>query len=161
MKFPYSENKSQRIFEYIRSKYSLDWILMKPNVKTENDNVLEKVDREAARKGVAMFYEVDETMDRFKISCELIEDEVKYAMAHNTRVVFIIPPSAFGEWPGHDLSLEFARRMQEKYGCEVYNYANAILDRQYYYDHHHLNSKGVTYFAEHCLKPILEDNSEN
>lgn len=156
MRFEFSENKRQRIFEYIRSKYSSDWLFLKPKRNEAMKKVLEEVAPNAAIEGASHYYSVDKSMDRFEISSRLIEDEVQYVENKGSEVVFILPPAVFGKWPGHEITLEFAYEMRDKYGIEVYDFSESIMDKKFYYDHHHLNSAGVAFFAENYLSPALK-----
>lgn len=154
LKFP-SENKRQRIFEYIRSKLTLKWIFLYPKLDEANTKVLPGIDSQVVEREVGQFYQNHTSIDRFNKSCKTIEDEILFAAEHHTRVIFIIPPAVFGKWPGHEQTLEFAQRMKVKYGCEYFDFSESITDPQYYYDHHHLNTPGVVLFIEKYLKPVL------
>jgi hypothetical protein len=151
------ENKRQRVFEYIRSKLSLKWIFLKPIKEDGKHDFLKKIDPEAVKEGVATIYDKDTIASekRFQRSCSIVEEEIIYTLAHNTKIVFVIPPALFGKWPGHENTVDFAKRMQAKYGVTFYDFAEVITDPKYYYDHHHLNTNGVVYFTEQYLKPIL------
>jgi hypothetical protein len=150
-----SENKRQRIFEYIRSKFKKNWIFLKPKLDEANTNILEKVDTAAVRQTVETFYRDNTSVERFNKSCKTVEEEVVFAREHNASVTFIIPPAVFGTWPGHKETIDFAKRMGEKYGTRYFDYSESIRDPKLYYDHHHLNTAGVVLFAEKYLKPIL------
>lgn len=150
-----SENRRQRIFEYIKSKLTLDWILHFPNQEEANYGALERIDSLAVTAGVEEYYTLKNSSERFNKSCKIIEDEILFARQQNTEVFFIIPPAVFGKWPGHDQTLEFAKRMEEKYGTRYLDCSESIMEPKYYYDHHHLNTAGVVLFGEKCLKPGL------
>jgi hypothetical protein len=150
-----SENKKQRIFEYIRSKLTLKWILHVPKEEGANTVTLAKVDSAAVKAGIEEYYIMGKDTKRFSKSCAIIEDEIKFALANNTEVIFVIPPAVFGKWPGHEMTVEFARKMKEKYNTRYYDFSESIMDPKYYYDHHHLNTAGVVLFGEKYLKPVL------
>jgi hypothetical protein len=150
-----SENKRQRIFEYLLSKLKYKWISLKPKLDEANTTVLEKVDTAEVRKIVEIFYRDNTSIERFYKSCKTVEEEIIFAREHNTKVTFIIPPSVFGKWPGHKQTVEFAQKMEEKYGSRYYDFSESIMDPKYYYDHHHFNTAGVVLFTEKFLKPVL------
>jgi hypothetical protein len=152
-----ADNKRQRIFEYIRSKLTWAWIDLQPSRDEAMLDVLEKVDSAAIQEGLLMYYGETASQDRFKQSCNIIEDEINFALDHQTETVFIIPPAAFGKWPQHEDLLSFLREMNEKYGCQYFDFSESLMEPQYYYDHHHLNTAGVVYFTENFLKPAFNN----
>jgi len=151
------ENKRQRIFEYVKSKFSWKWISMMPKIEDGIADSLQRIDPVAVQQAFTLIYASDknESERRFTKSCMIIEEEIKYTIDKKTEIVFVIPPSLFGKWPGHDNTIEFAKKMQEKYGIRFYDFSEAMMEPGYYYDHHHLNTKGVVYFAKNFLKPII------
>ena len=44
---------------------------------------------------------------------------------------------------------------------KYYDFSESVLIPKYYYDHHHLNSAGVDYFAENFLKRCSERITDN
>jgi hypothetical protein len=150
-----SENKKQRIFEYFRSKLTSKWIFHTPKDDDANLITLAKVDSAAVKAGIEEYYIMGKDTKRFATSCEIIEDEIKFAQKHNTEVIFVIPPAVFGKWPGHEMTVDFAKKMEEKYHTRYYDFSESIMDPKYYYDHHHLNTAGVVLFGEKFLKPVL------
>ncbi len=156
-----AENKRQRIFEYIRSKLTWAWITLKPDESEAMVKALEKVDPAAVEEGFRLSYSENPSIDRFKHSCDIIEDEINFALKHNTEVLFIIPPAVFGKWPGHEQVLSYAREMKERYGCQYFDFSESVMEPKYYFDHHHLNTNGVVYFTKNYLKPALEGQLSN
>jgi len=150
-----SENKRQRIFEYIRSKMTRDWISTRPVTKSIRDDVLEEVEPGIVNEILSMYYNPENSEQRFKVSCATIEEEIRFAAKHDTEVVFIIPPAVFGKWPGHFNVIEFVKEMEEKHGTRYYDLSESITNKEFYYDHHHLNTYGVVLFTKEYLKPIL------
>ena len=155
-----SENKRQRIFEYIRSKLTLEWICTRPVAKSIRDDVLEEVEPDIVNEILSMYYNPENSEQRFKVSCATIEEEIRFAAKHDTEVVFIIPPAVFGKWPGHFEVIDFAREMKEKYSIRYYDLSESITDKKFYYDHHHLNTFGVVKFMKDFMKPFLENKYE-
>lgn len=151
-----SENKSERIVEYVRSKFTKKWIEMKPDSKTSEDTYLTSVDMKIVKEGFLAAYGDTLSEVRFNKSCQTVESIIREAKSNNSELIFIFPPAPFGKWPGHESCIEFAKKMKLKYGCKYYDFSEAISTPAYYYDHHHLNSKGVEYFARTFLKPILD-----
>ncbi|MBN8696904.1 MAG: hypothetical protein J0L87_10250 [Bacteroidetes bacterium] len=150
-----SENKKERIVEYLRSKFSKKWINKKPFSKSSETKALKSLDQKTVKEGFTAASGDTLSVTRFEKSCITAEEIIQLANNHNSKVIFLVPPALFGKWPGHDSCIEFAKRMEVKYGCKYYDFSEAITTPSYYYDHHHLNSKGVEYFARTFLNPII------
>ena len=153
-----SENKGLRLLEYCRSKLKLDWITLKPQSGDALLDSLNHIDSTALQMTVKKFYDTN-NIERFNKSCNTIEEEIRFAQAHHAEIIFILPPALFGKWMGQERTLEFAERMKKRYGIKYYDFSEAVLIPQYYYDHQHLNSLGIIYFTEKFLKPVLTNDS--
>jgi hypothetical protein len=150
-----TENKRQRIFEYIKSKLTWQWINLHAKDDSSMDGQLDRVDSAVVASGIAEYYNINESQERFKKATMVVEEEIKYVLAHHSKFIIVFPPASFGRWPGNDQVIGFAKEMQKKYGIEYYDFFESVMTPKYYYDHHHLNSAGVVYFTENFLKPIL------
>ncbi|MBL7889573.1 MAG: hypothetical protein JNL24_08475 [Bacteroidia bacterium] len=150
-----SENKSERIIEYIRSKLTKKWLLTQPHSKENESTFLTSVDMKIVKEGFVAAYGDSLSHTRFTKSCETVESIIEETKTNDSKIIFIFPPAPFGKWPGHKSCIEFAKKMELKYGCKYYDFSEAITTPAYYYDHHHLNSKGVEYFARTFLNPII------
>ncbi|WP_431243033.1 hypothetical protein ACQ9BO_25860 [Flavobacterium sp. P21] len=149
-----SENKSQRIIEYSQSKLRSKWIDLMPDHKIGKIDSLTKIDR-AKVDGNLLSWQKNINVERFKKSCYQVEKIIKLAERNNSKVVLTIPPALFGKWPGHNQASDFAKRMMKKHKINFYDFSEAVLIPGYYSDHHHLNTKGIKYFTNIYLKPIL------
>jgi hypothetical protein len=159
-----SENKIQRINQYVRTKLTGKWIYNSPTAKEViADSVMAisiaKYDSAEVRKGMQVAYPDGLDRKRFLKSCFAVEETIKLAKENNTYILFIIPPALFGKWPGHDNVASFAVKMREKYKVGYYDFSETMKDPSDYYEHHHLNTKGVVYFTQHYLKELLENKS--
>ncbi|MGE8339814.1 MAG: hypothetical protein ACN6OI_02180 [Flavobacterium sp.] len=150
-----SENKYQRITGYSQSKLEKEWINLKPDYTVGKFDSLTKMDKLAVEKGILLARQQNINIERFEKSCFQVEEIIKLAEKNNSKVVFIIPPALFGKWPEHNLVSNYAKKMEGKHGIKFYDFSQAILIPQYYYDHHHLNTKGVRYFTTAYLRPII------
>lgn len=151
-----SENKQQRIFEYIRSKLTIEWLGMRPNNLDSQEDVIGEVDSLAVVKLLMGYFNPDSAGDRFNKSCNTLEKEIQFVREMNTKVVFVIPPSVFGYLPGQDSTLVFVERMFHEHGVPFYDFSGVMKDPKYYYDHVHLNTNGVIHFMQDFMKPGLE-----
>lgn len=152
--FP-AENKTERLTSYVQTKFSKDWLHHKPHSKKAMTDSLEKIDTAAVKQGQQLAYDNTFSLARFEYSAKRIERSVKAALEEGSEVILIIPPALFGKWKGHEHVKEFGERMQLQQGVFFYDHATVFLNPKWYYDHHHLNTKGVKQYTEHFLLPIL------
>ena len=154
-----ADNKYERIFYYVKSKFSPNWLTLKPRSGKSQDFALEAIDSSQIREGLKLLLVEGERMDEFQRNCIKVEETIKLALSRKSEIIFFIPPALFGKWEGHYETMDFLEKMNEKYGVKYYDFSESVLIPKYYYDHHHLNSEGVDYFAENYLKEILKSDS--
>lgn len=153
-----TEKKAKRLVEYVMSKQRLNWLLCEPFSYNKKRNFLTKIDSNIVKKGFNVAYTQDGySKERLKKSCLMIEKTIQLALDNDSEFIFIIPPALFGKWIGHHHALNFAKQMELKYGVRSYDCSESVLKPEYYYDHHHLNSEGVSFFTENYLKKILHE----
>ncbi|NMH88626.1 hypothetical protein [Flavivirga algicola] len=151
-----SENKYGRIHSYLRSKLEKKWLYYAPETKKKQTQVVEEIDYLSAKKKTL----VDDTWssrpdsDRFKKSKQVLMKTIDLALSHKTEIIFIIPPNLLGTKRGLTKVYEFLKTMENIKGIKVYDFSQSVLNPEYYYDYHHLNSDGVIYFTENYLKNI-------
>ena len=150
-----SRNRTQRLYSYVNSKYTLEWKNHQPKSFTKKQMYLSKLDSAKVTDGLNSTHKKGLANWQFDRSSVIVDQTIQLINDNNSSCILIIPPALFGKWNGHNETLEFAEKMKEKYGVKVYDYSEIILDPKYYYDHHHLNSDGVVFFAQNYLKLIL------
>jgi hypothetical protein len=148
-------NKYERLYYYIRSKLTIEWLRTKPYSKESMDYKLDSLDPSAIKEGMKLAYLDGNQAEVFRQNCKHIEKMIHSARDHNSRMIFIIPPALFGKWKGHYETIAFLEDVKEKYHFNYYDFSESVLEPGLYYDHHHLNSAGVEYFTEKYLMPIL------
>jgi len=149
------DDKWQQLFYYVRNKFSPYWLNMTPNTDTIKTDALSKMDTAAVNAGLKDAYRDGMTQMIFEKKCNDLKKIVELAEAHHSRVIFILPPALFGTWPGTDKVIDYLKQLQPVYGTTYYDFSNSVTDPSMYYDHHHLNTKGVVYFTQNYLKPVL------
>ncbi len=155
--FPEGEKKAERIAKYIQTKFRPSWLSHKPySLEAKTDSLIE-IDSAAVAKGLKEAYKGGLKLERFDKSCKTIIKTIDLAISNKTNVILIIPPALFGKWNGHNETLEFGKEMEKKYPdkVKIYDFSETVLEPNYYYDHHHLNTKGVVYFTKNYLKKTL------
>lgn len=150
-----TENKKERLTSYIQSKLDPRWLSYKPYSRDSKDGKLDSVDFKKVEAGQQMVYKDTMAFRRFEKSTERVEETIKLAIERESKVILLIPPALFGKWKGHEEVEKFAKRMQKLNGVQYFDFSESVLSPEYYYDHHHLNTKGVIYFTENFLKPIF------
>jgi len=156
--FKYGQNKPLKLFYYLRSKLSFSWLKTKPLQDTGKFYYLDSINHQAIKEGFKAAYPNGIDTPSFVHNEIVIEQIIKTAQAHGTTVIFITTPTLFGHWPYHNDVVSLMQRMHKKYGTHYYDFALAINDPHFYYDHHHLNTPGVVYFVKNFLKPALNEN---
>ena len=151
------ENKWQRLFYYTKSKLHPRWLFLVPKSLEKKEKKLKCLDREKVNEGLKEAYLDGEDLKIFEKNCNKVEKTIIEAYRHRTKVTFIIPPALFGKWKGHSEAIEFAKNMKKKYGTAYYDNSESVLNPEYYFDHHHLNSDGIDYFVEKYFKLTLND----
>ena len=153
-------NKGEKLYNYIRTKFDKKWREdYGPWSAKSNDDVLDEFDTAEIKRGFKRAYVNGLEFDAFERNKEIIEKTIRLAQKNDIHISFLITPSTFGEWPGHDHVIKLMEVMNEKYGVDTYDYSKVYLhQKKYFYDHHHLNTKGVVTFTREYLKPIINDS---
>lgn len=148
-----SENKTERILSYLESKLDPIWISKMPHTKEKEDRQLDSLDMKAVKEGQNYAYNGDGlNYKRFQKSIEIIEKIIRISNTNGSNVYLITPPALFGKWRGHDDTEKFALKMQRTYPNVFYfDASETVLEPIYYYDNHHLNTKGIILFTEKYL----------
>jgi len=143
------------LLNYFKSKYTIDWLEQKPQTREINNDVLKDVSPEAIKKRLASLYIEPYDEQLFNHYAKLLEEVVQIAQAHHSKLTFIFPSTLLDDNRGKDKVVQLLSGFKTKYGVGFYDYSNAIQDNNLFYDHDHLNTKGVVYFTEKYLKPIV------
>jgi hypothetical protein len=152
-----AENQSQRLLSMIQFKLTPTWLHHVPFSHPISTIRLEKLDSVTVAKGQDLaFNSLSEDTTRFAISAEKVQQIIDLARSNGTEVVLFIPPALFGKWRGHDMTKKWGEKTALQKGVSFYDFSESVLEPQYYFDHHHLNTPGVVYFTEKYLKPVLK-----
>ena len=156
-------NKGEKLYTYVRSKFDKRWRKKYgPWSEKSRDTVLDKIDSTKIVAGFKRAYVNGLEFDTFEKNKKLMKETIELAHENNIRVTFIVTPSTFGVWPGHDEVMAFMEELKKEYGTDIHDYSNVYLhQKQYFYDHHHLNTAGVMKFTKEYLKPLMDEEAEN
>ena len=144
------------LLNYFKSKYTIDWLDQEPQTREINNDVLKDVSPEAIRKRIASLYIEPYDEQLFNHYAALLEEVVQLVQSHHSKLTFIFASTLLDDNRGKDKVVKLLSGFKTKYGVGFYDYSNAIQDPKMYYDHDHLNTKGVVYFTEKYLKPIVQ-----
>ena len=93
------------------------------------------------------------SFDRYSRFVDIINNTAK---KHNSAVTYIILPLLIPDFPGID---DVAKKLKAAAAANSHvtlvNFSNKMQSAEYYYDHMHFNEKGVTFFTEQVLAPLL------
>jgi len=155
-----TENKQERLTDYLQTKLNIDWLSYKPNLINSKTQKLDSIDNNIVNAGQKSVYKDSISLQRFNKSVDRFEETIQLALENKSNVVLVIPPALFGKWKGHSNVEEFAKQMDNLEGVKYYDFSESVLLPEYYYDHHHLNTDGVIYFTENYLKPIFNNDDK-
>ncbi len=136
-----NDRKWHQLFFYIKSKLGHHWWMLKPDEKTHFDGVLSALDVKAMEEGFQLAYPKGLDLITFQDRCQQLAHLVSTAEANGARLTFVIPPAAFGFWPGHGAVLAHLKLHYP--GRRVLDHSESVIGNAYYYDHHHLNTEGM------------------
>lgn len=156
-----SENKWEKLFHYVRSKYQKSWIEYKPFSIDGRFDSLQGIDTHSIEEGMKLAFEAEELKGKdeeqiFHGNIEFLRKILELVEKNKGKSIFLITPTLFGDWPNTDRMLEACEVLETEFGLKTYNFSSVIKQPEMFYDHHHLNTKGVVYFTENFLKPIFE-----
>lgn len=152
-----SENKNERITNYLQSKFSKSWLNLKPDLTQGNFDSLVNIDIAKVKEGFKLAYGETLNFEQFEKSCLQVEKIIQLAQKNNSKVTLFIPPALFGKWQEHNETITFLQKIKKKYNCRWMDFSESISFPYYYYDHHHLNTNGVVYFTEYYLKQLITE----
>ncbi len=143
------------MLNYFKSKYTIDWLERKPKSREINNDELHDISREAIEKRLASLYIEPYDVNVFNHYAFLMEEVIQLARAHHAKLTFIFPPTLLDDNRGKDKVLKLLSGFKTKYGTDYYDYSNVIQDYTLFYNHDHLNTKGVAFFTDKYLAPLL------
>ena len=134
-------SKYRQILHYFMSKLRYHWLLSTPEIATSNERELPKIDSVEIARGMKLAYPQGMEERIFNERKVVFRELVEFARSNQIEVSIVIPPAVFGKWPGHQKVYSFLKR--DYPDMLVLDNSEAIRDAADYYDHHHLNSKGM------------------
>jgi len=144
------------LYTYLYSKFTKDWLRHRPYSGKSIHWEIQTVNAVSVFKRYNVVYPDNIDTVTFKKKKKLIKDIVGYIKKkQNTRVIFVVLPSLI-KWPGHEAMLNILEKIEKEEGIPYYDFSTVMMEKEYYKDHDHLNTKGVEHFTKEFLKPLLE-----
>ena len=134
-------NRYKQLFHYVKSKLGHHWYLQKPKEEKPKEAALTKLDSSAMQKGFAIAYPQGRSQLIFEDRAKVLGEILDLARQNNMKTTIVIPPALFGQWPGHETILKYLKNTYPD--IAVLDHSKVLLQAGFYYDHHHLNTKGM------------------
>ena len=144
-------DKQWQLFQSFARKLRPSWLSFKKYSNESITEQLEKVDSITIKEGMKLAYPKGRTTETIQENIIYFKKILASTKVNGVKLKVVIPPSVFGKWPGHEEVLEWIQKVKEVDNFEIIDLSEAILDKSLYYDHHHLNSKGIEVFWEKYL----------
>lgn len=148
-------NVPEQLYYFLHSKLEARWKKMKPWSADSMTRIITSIDTVAINNGMHLAYPNGLDEEVYKRGIKLLKKSLQLANSKGTEVIVIFTPTLFGHWPGHDSIMVSLNNIQDEVPFKIYDYSETIQDPQLFYDHHHLNTKGIVIFLEEQLKPDL------
>lgn len=141
-----NSDKRWQLYQSFIRKAKPSWLSFKKYSNEPNTNQLEKIDSIKIEEGMKLAYPEGMTPEMLDENLFYFKKIVKTCQQNNANLKVIIPPAVFGKWQGHESVLKELEQLRKVDNFEIIDFSEAILEKEYYYDHHHLNSSGVKLF---------------
>ncbi len=150
-------NKGQKVYNYLRYKYNKRWKKYGHWSAKSKDKTLSEIDSVYITQGLQLAYPNGLDTDVFERNKRYIMKTSQLAQKNGIEISFLITPTVFGKWPGHDEVMLFMSEVERLYGFKTYDFSEVYLGRlDYFYDHHHMNTPGVINFTKEHLLPLVK-----
>ncbi len=147
----------RRMFTYVRSKFSVDWIFQQPEAMTAHVASLEgrTISEKRIQERLTSLYP-----DGMKERNLLIYQKEFLRIAELCRqegctLEVVIPPTLLGPEPGAERVLQWLSAIKGTWGFGLHDCCNVMREPQFFYNLDHLNTEGVRHFMGQFLQPIL------
>ena len=150
----------ERVFTYIRSKFSWRWLTQKPiliaydGIQMADYGISMDPERMRARAESLYPEGLDETS--YASYAPMLDEVIAMGRERGCRVIIVFPPTLLGPEKGASRVKQLLDACRERHAFEFHDLTDAVPEPDLYSDYDHLNSKGVELFITQHIKPILE-----
>jgi len=148
----------RRIITYVRSKFSADWLLQRPEPLVHHIASMpeEHLTEERIAMRLESLYPDGLPGHVFELYTAEFEAIAALCEARGTPLTVVIPPTLLGPEPGHNATLAWLRALEKERGIPVYDWVTVMPERTKYYNLDHMNLGGIEIFMEDWLRPMLD-----
>ncbi|MGD0711208.1 MAG: hypothetical protein ABR968_08485 [Bacteroidales bacterium] len=144
-------------YNYIKSKFSNDWIVNKASRLPDTEVKLYKTDTSAVAKRIKTEYPSGLKKEIFIKYSEELYKILEYSNNKKIKITFIIPPTLLGKVPGMNEMKIYLKDIEKKFHTKYYDYADSLLNPEFYYNHDHLNNAGIEALTKQFLTKIIKN----
>ncbi len=138
------ENRYQQLGYYLRSKLFWTWITTRPASLDRMDKQIGGLDSAAMARTMPGAYPYGLDPDQFIDRSAVADSILRVAFQHGMSITVVMPASLFGKWPGHDETVAWLESRREEFDLRIVDLSERwVMQTEYFYDHHHLNTDGV------------------
>ena len=141
-----NSDKRWQLYQSFVKKTKPSWLSFK---KYPNEPKLEQLEEIATleiEKGMKLAYPEGKTSEMLEENLFYFNKILKTCQKNNAKLKVVIPPAVFGKWPGHEAIIKELEQLKKVDNFEIIDFSEVILEKEFYYDHHHLNAEGVKVF---------------
>jgi len=150
----FSNLTSEVKYNYIKSKFSTEWIDFNASILPETESKLTKIDSTAVQKRAISVYPSGLSEEVFDKYSSVFKQLIMFANAKELKITFIIPPTLLGFLPGMKELKLFLKNIKKDDSISYFDFSETIKNPAYYYNHDHLNNNGVDFFTKKYLSHI-------
>lgn len=152
----------QQLVSYIRSKFSGQWLLQKPELLIHHVKGYppELVTPERIAKRMGTLYPdglQDEVFNRYQSEFLKIAALCK---ARGAQLNVAVPPTMLGPETGHAAMMAWLETLRDRGDITLSDWSNVIKSPERYYNLDHLNLSGIQEFMGQYLRPMLDAEDE-
>jgi hypothetical protein len=162
-KMVYNGYNYRQIVSYLRSKFSAQWLLQKPEVLIHHVKGYppELVTPARIEKRMKTLYPdglPEANFERYKAEFLKI---VACCKAQGAALNVVIPPTLMGSETGHGTMMAWLETLRDRGDITLDDFSNAMKDPARYYNLDHLNLSGIEQLMGQFVRPVLDGEDQN
>ncbi|MCX6273396.1 MAG: hypothetical protein NTU44_19685 [Bacteroidetes bacterium] len=145
------------IYNYVQSKFTTPWKEEKGMKVQPEDGSLERIDPRAVNSRLKVLFPDGISETAFLKYARVLKRTVQLANSHQSGVIFIIPPGLLGNLPGKDRLVFLLEDLKRNGKCSFFDFSDSLKGPELYYNHDHLNIRGLKRYLDNCLPLALQN----
>lgn len=147
---------ADRVLSYLQMIAVKDWAaISRYGAPGLTDGILANIDTLKLREARQYYLEryAPDGWEKYSPYVDKINALVK---AHGGRITYVMLPMLIPDFPkAAQVDAKLRQVARDNDHVDYFNFADAMHDRRFFYDHMHFNKVGIDYFTRNCLYPIL------